>query len=96
MNLKCAIVDDEPLALNLLESYVNKTPFLELAVASLPHTSRRNTHSLASRIMQMLPVRQYWICVKISHRRWQHARQKTATIQSLIRKIVSLRLYFWL
>ena len=31
MNLKCAIVDDEPLALDLLESYVNKTPFLELA-----------------------------------------------------------------
>lgn len=30
MNLKCAIVDDEPLALNLLESYVKKTPFLEL------------------------------------------------------------------
>lgn len=25
MNLKCAIVDDEPLALGLLESYVNKT-----------------------------------------------------------------------
>ena len=31
MNLKCAIADDEPLALDLLESYVNKTPFLELA-----------------------------------------------------------------
>ena len=31
MLLKCAIVDDEPLALNLLESYVLKTPFLELA-----------------------------------------------------------------
>ena len=31
MNLKCAIVDDEPLAMDLLESYVNKTPFLELA-----------------------------------------------------------------
>ena len=31
MNLKGAIVDDEPLALDLLESYVNKTPFLELA-----------------------------------------------------------------
>ena len=31
MNLKCAIVDDEPLALDLLESYVRKTPFLELA-----------------------------------------------------------------
>ena len=28
MTLNCAIVDDEPLALNLLESYVNKTPFL--------------------------------------------------------------------
>jgi len=30
MNLTCAIIDDEPLALNLLESYVNKTPFLTL------------------------------------------------------------------
>lgn len=30
MKLKCAIVDDEPLALNLLESYVQKTSFLEL------------------------------------------------------------------
>lgn len=28
--ISCLIVDDEPLALNLLESYVNKTPFLEL------------------------------------------------------------------
>lgn len=31
MVLRCAIVDDEPLALGLLESYVNKTPFLELS-----------------------------------------------------------------
>lgn len=31
MKLNCAIVDDEPLALNLLESYVQKTSFLELA-----------------------------------------------------------------
>lgn len=31
MVLKCAIIDDEPLAISLLESYVNKTPFLELA-----------------------------------------------------------------
>lgn len=31
MKLNCAIVDDEPLALGLLESYVDKTPFLELA-----------------------------------------------------------------
>ena len=30
MNLNCAIVDDEPLALNLMESYVVKTPFLQL------------------------------------------------------------------
>ena len=30
MILSCAIIDDEPLALNLLESYVNKTPFLSL------------------------------------------------------------------
>ena len=29
--LKCAIVDDEPLALELIESYVRKTPFLEMA-----------------------------------------------------------------
>lgn len=31
MILSCAIIDDEPLAISLLESYVNKTPFLELA-----------------------------------------------------------------
>ncbi len=30
MKLKCAIVDDEPLALGLLRSYVQKTPTLEL------------------------------------------------------------------
>lgn len=28
--MKCAIIDDEPLALGLLESYVKKTPMLEL------------------------------------------------------------------
>lgn len=31
MILTCAIIDDEPLAVSLLESYVNKTPFLSLA-----------------------------------------------------------------
>ncbi len=31
MKLTCALVDDEPLALELLASYVEKTPFLELA-----------------------------------------------------------------
>ena len=30
MKLRCAIIDDEPLAISLLESYVGKTPFLEL------------------------------------------------------------------
>lgn len=30
IKITCAIVDDEPMALNLVESYVNKTPFLEL------------------------------------------------------------------
>lgn len=30
MKLSCAIIDDEPLAIGLLESYVKKTPFLEL------------------------------------------------------------------
>ncbi|MEO9571887.1 MAG: LytTR family DNA-binding domain-containing protein [Polaribacter sp.] len=29
-NITCIIVDDEPMALNLVESYVVKTPFLEL------------------------------------------------------------------
>ena len=30
MTLNCAIVDDEPLALDLLESYVRRTPYLNL------------------------------------------------------------------
>ena len=30
MNITCAIIDDEPLAAELLESYVLKTPYLEL------------------------------------------------------------------
>ncbi len=30
MILNCALIDDEPLALDLLESYVSKTPFLHL------------------------------------------------------------------
>ena len=31
MILNCAIIDDEPLALDLLANYVGKTPFLNLA-----------------------------------------------------------------
>ena len=30
MKLRCAIIDDEPLALDLMESYVQQTPFLQL------------------------------------------------------------------
>ena len=30
MIIKCAIIDDEPLAVELLVSYVNKIPFMEL------------------------------------------------------------------
>lgn len=30
LNIRCLIIDDEPLALELIESYVLKTPFLEL------------------------------------------------------------------
>lgn len=30
MKLNCVVIDDEPLALQLLEDYVNKTPFLHL------------------------------------------------------------------
>ena len=48
MKLKCAIVDDEPLALGLLESYVSKTPFLELA----------GKYSSAVQAMKELPEKQ--------------------------------------
>lgn len=34
MKLKCAAIDDEPLALGLMESYILKTPFLELGYSS--------------------------------------------------------------
>lgn len=43
MNLKCIIVDDEPLAVDLLKSYALQTPFLELkgtynsAIEALPN-----------------------------------------------------------
>jgi len=52
MKLKCAIVDDEPLAVSLLESYVNKTPFLELkgtynsAVTALEYLTREQVELL--------------------------------------------------
>lgn len=46
MMLNCAIIDDEPLALSLLESYVNKTPFLKLI----------GKHSSAMQAMKELPT----------------------------------------
>lgn len=45
MILRCAIIDDEPLALGLLKSYVEKTPVLELCGA----------YSSAVQAMQSLP-----------------------------------------
>ena len=45
MNLRCAIIDDEPLALGLLESYVKKTPVLTLC----------GTYSSAVQAMESLP-----------------------------------------
>lgn len=48
MTLNCAIVDDEPLALDLMESYVAKTPFLNLA----------GKYSSAVQAMKELPERQ--------------------------------------
>lgn len=45
MNIRCALIDDEPLALNLLESYVRKTPFLELC----------GTYSSAIQALKELP-----------------------------------------
>lgn len=45
MTIKCAIIDDEPLALGLLAGYVRKTPSLELS----------GTYSSAIQAMKMLP-----------------------------------------
>ena len=52
MTLRCAIIDDEPLALNLMESYVKKTPFLILcgkynsAAAALNEIEEKNIELL--------------------------------------------------
>ena len=45
MTIRCSIIDDEPLALGLLASYVKKTPSLELC----------GTYSSAIQAMEMLP-----------------------------------------
>lgn len=47
MKLTCVIIDDEPLAVSLLESYANKTPFLQLegtynsAIDAVPELTNR-------------------------------------------------------
>ena len=52
MILNCVIIDDEPLALDLLESYVSKTPFLNLvgryssAVAAMKEISNKKVDLL--------------------------------------------------
>lgn len=52
MNLTCAIIDDEPLALNLLESYVKKTPSLTLigkyasAIEAMEELKKNNVNLL--------------------------------------------------
>lgn len=52
MILTCAIIDDEPLAISLLESYVNKTPFLKLtgkfnnALQALPELNKQSVDLL--------------------------------------------------
>lgn len=47
--IKCAIVDDEPLALDLLQSYVEKTPYLEL-------TGRCSSALAAMKLLHEQPV----------------------------------------
>lgn len=50
MNLNCVIIDDEPLAQELIRSYVEKTPFLNLmgvysnAVQAMKRWSIRRTY----------------------------------------------------
>ncbi|MGL5682035.1 MAG: LytR/AlgR family response regulator transcription factor [Marinifilaceae bacterium] len=52
MKLSCVIIDDEPLAVSLLESYVKKTPFLELkgtynnAITALDNLNRESVDLL--------------------------------------------------
>jgi DNA-binding LytR/AlgR family response regulator len=48
MNLRCIAVDDEPLALDILESYISKLPFLQLV----------KTCSSATEAMQVLQEQQ--------------------------------------
>ena len=45
MTIKCAVIDDEPLAMGLIAGYIKKTPNLELCV----------TYSSAVQAMKMLP-----------------------------------------
>ncbi len=57
--ITCLIADDEPMALNLIESYVSKTPFLELrakcnnAVEAMDYTEKNGAVQLYFLDIQM-------------------------------------------
>ncbi len=52
MTLNCLIVDDEPLALDLLEEYIHRTPFLSLAGRS--HSGAEALHLLSEGNIDLL------------------------------------------
>ncbi|MBK7173724.1 MAG: response regulator transcription factor [Bacteroidales bacterium] len=58
MKISCLIVDDEPLALDLLEGYVNKTPFLSLA-------GRCNSAFQAMEIMTQLDIQLIFLDIQM-------------------------------
>ena len=63
MKLTCYVVDDEPLAVELMEGYVRKTPFLELkgsfysASATFEALGREAVDLLLMELARMLPER---------------------------------------
>lgn len=53
--IKCIIVDDEPLAISLLEHYVEKIPFLELVF------STENPIHALEYLQKMILILSFWI-----------------------------------
>ena len=45
VTVKCIVVDDEPLAAKLISTYVERTPFLELAGVAHDAEVPRHTHA---------------------------------------------------
>ena len=58
MTIKCAIIDDEPLAAQLLEGYVRKTPYLEL-------TGTYNSAILAMKDLRETPVQLIFLDIQM-------------------------------